>query len=144
MDMLSYSSHLECEEVKCPTCSLFLSFSSSARLWIRMYWGQMLILQYLYIDCISLILDWRLHESLFGFIFQWLITRTKLKTSFSHKHYKIFSAISVAFLLFLNSHDITCQICTFSFSILGAWDHRLNDDAHSFTTEIKMTNECAL
>ena len=52
----------------------------------------------------------------------------------------IFLAISVVFLLFLNFH-ITCQICTFSSFILMGLDHRLNYDVHSFTTEIKMTDE---
>ena len=36
---------------------------------------------------------------------------------------------------------LTCLICTFSSSILRAWDHRLNYDVHSFTTEIRMTDE---
>ena len=46
---------------------------------------------------------------------------------------------SVPFFLFLNSFNITCQTCTFSSLILGAWDHSLNYDTHSFTTKIRMT-----
>ena len=34
--------------------------------------------------------------------------------------------------------------CTFSSTILGAWDRRSNCDVHSFTTEIKMTAEDSL
>ena len=48
--------------------------------------------------------------------------------------------VAVAFLLFRDSH-IICRLCTFSSSILGARAHRLNYDAHSFTPEIRMTNE---
>ena len=41
----------------------------------------------------------------------------------------------------LNSHNITCWICTSISSILGTWDYRLNYDAHSITTEIRVTDE---
>ena len=56
----------------------------------------------------------------------------------------MFFVVSVAILLFLNSHKITCQICTFSSLILGAWDHKLNYDAQSFITEMKITNKVPL
>ena len=44
----------------------------------------------------------------------------------------IFFVVSEAFLLFLTPKKITSRIWTFSFSILEAWDHRLNNDVLSF------------
>ena len=44
-------------------------------------------------------------------------------------------------ILKLPQHFITLQICIFISSILGAYDHRLNYDAQSFTIKVKMTNE---
>ena len=63
-----------------------------------------------------------------------------LQSVIGHKHYK-FSSL---FQLFLNSHDVTCQICTVISSILGAWDHRLNCDARSLTNEIRFSDKGTL
>ena len=57
---------------------------------------------------------------------------------------QIFLVVSVVFLLFLNSHNITCQMCIVSSSILGAWDHKSNYDVHPSTTEIRMINESTI
>ena len=50
----------------------------------------------------------------------------------------------IVYLLFLNSHNITCWICTISSSILEAWDHWLNDDLYSFTIDIRIPDEVTL
>ena len=73
-----------------------------------------------------------------GLIIHWHSARRKLWKSVSDLVVSneplvlnIFLAISEVILLFLNSHNITCEICTFSSSIWSAWNHRLNDDIHS-------------
>ena len=82
-----------------------------------------------------------------GFISHWRIDRTKLWKSVLDLavnndilaiNITHFLAVSVAFLLFLNSRkmwNIHFQLPPFE-----AWDHSLIYDAHSFTTEIWMTN----
>ena len=50
---------------------------------------------------------------------------------------QIFFVVLAVFFLFLNSHNITCQICTYSSSILEEWDYKLNYDVRSFTNKIK-------
>ena len=79
----------------------------------------MLILEYFFADCIPPIL------------LKHLVTYNKnktLKTSFGlggqelhlgHNH-NIFAVVSLAVFIFLNSHKITCRMCTFSSSIFVA------------------------
>ena len=44
------------EEPKRPVCPLFLPFSSGDRLWIGMFWSQMLIVEYFWVDYVPSIL----------------------------------------------------------------------------------------
>ena len=57
---------------------------------------------------------------------------------------ELVSAVSVAFLLFLNPDKITCWICTFSFSFFFFFFWVWNYDAYLFTTERRMADEGTL
>ena len=54
---------------------------------------------------------------------------------------QIFFAVSQTFSSFLNSLSILCWICTFTSKNLVSYGHRLNNDARSFLTKIRMNNE---
>ena len=56
--------------------------------------------------------------------------------------FEIFLAVSGWLLLFLNSYNVTDKYI--HSVLLEAWDHRLNHNANSVSTEIRKTNEGTL
>ena len=106
------------------SCSLFRSFSSGNRLWIGMCWGQVLILEYFFTDCnppILLKVSWSRFDERLGLDSNFHGVSPEWNFEKQFRTWQ-FCVVSVTFL-FLYSHNITCWICTFSSSILEAWDH---------------------
>ena len=139
-------------------CILFrsLSFLSSGSLLIGKCLGQVLIHEYFCAGCppsiLSKHLDRSMSVSCSVYISQWRIARTKLWKPVS------VSAIRIESLVIKTGNSLSCFFDVFvilkhpqhymlnmhnRFCILS-WDHRLNSFTHSFTAEIKITDEGSL
>ena len=117
------------------SCSLFFYFFQvNSRFLIGIRWGQELICEYFCADCIPSILSKNLDRDLRNTLLRVHLSMTYCQNEILKKFQTCQSimmswplenvfVISVAFLLFLNAHNITCRKSTFRFSSLG---HTLN------------------
>ena len=116
---------------------------------IGICWGQVLILEYVCADFLTPIKEFwlRSDERLErGLSLNYVLPEWNFENKFAVSNGTLVINIAAfeAFWFFLNSFNLTWRICTFSSSILGTWDLRLNYDAHPFIAEIRMTNEGSL